>query len=402
MDNHPISEQMEEKSQFQVSGEEQPDLSPIEKRETDEDLISAVAEEIKNLRVVLEGIDIDLIPPVGYVAMAGAVILNLLCLVSNAGTYMVLWILASLYFYLSYPLLPLILFLIPHLLQRPVVPVNQDAREQFVSRIKTLHLIKNHKIVLQLVIRFFILSIMPLTFGMVFIYGLSLFFAVILGGTGVIPSLTSLLIVVQCFGILIFYLDLSLLKRQFSFFTRTLVVINRQNWVRYLLMAIVGVLVVTITSFATIILLITIFLPGFTLGVYVDAAGFIQNRTNLWILLLLVSQFIWMQYLQSILSRRIASSFGKDLSSRLNQAQVLLIRKGDTRAANNEDSHPDDIVSTQMVRKEILSLLIESRIHTITRSHMAGLFPTYSIGVDIKEVFRIKALENLSGIFNRK
>lgn len=393
---------MEGRSQFQVSGEEYPVPSPIEEKETDEDLISAVIEENNRLNDILIGIDTDQIPPLGYLAMAGAIILNLLCLVTSTGTYMVLWILASLYFYLSYPLLPLVLFLIPRLLQRRAVPVNREIQNQFISRIKTLHLIKNHKIVLQLVIRFFILSIMPLTFGMVFIYGLSLIFAVILGTTGVIPSLTSLLIEVQCLGILIFYLDLSLLKRQFSFFTRTLVVINRQNWVRYLLMAIVGVLVVTIASFATVILLITIFLPGFTLGVYVDAAGFIQNRTNLWILLLLISQFIWMQYLQSILSRRIARSFGEDLSIRLKQAQLLLIRKSNNGAPDDGDNYPEPSMSLQMVRKEVLSLLIESRIHTITRSHMAGLFPTYSIGVDINEVFRIESLENLSEVFKRK
>lgn len=401
MDNQPIGEQMVEESPVQETGQRQICTGTGDPRE-EENLLSAVSAEIKHLDAVLLGIDTDGIPRVAYLALTGAIILNILCLVSSTGIYMVLWILASLYFYLSYPLLPLILFLVPFLLQRQGIPVKQVNLNPLISWVKSLHLIRNHKIVLQLVIRFFLLSIMPMTSGMVLIYGLSLIFAVVLGVTGVIPDITSLLIVVQCLGILIFYLDLSFLKRQFTFFTQSLVVITHQNWMKYLLIGIIGILVVIIASCATVILLIAILLPGFTLGVYGDVTGFIQNRTNLWILLLLISQFIWMQYLQSIMSRRITRKFAADLSIRLKQGQALLTRERQLTTGDEDTGCPVRADNLQIVYKEVLSLLMESRIHTITRTHMAGLFPTYAIGVDVPEIFRIQTLEDLSGMFQRK
>lgn len=403
MDYQPICEQMEEVSPIQGSWNRQIGISRDERERDGKDIISGIHAEIMRLETVLLGIDSDRIPPAGYIALTIAIILNILCLMSSPGTYMVLWILASLYFYLTYPLLPLILILTPYILRRQGEPVKIVRPGPVIPWIQSLHLIRNHKILLQLIIRFFILSIMPLTSGMVLIYSLSLVFALILGVARMIPGQTSLLIVVQCLGILIFYLDLSYLKRQFSFFTQSLVVITNQNWVRYLLMGIVGVLVVIIASCAAIVLLIAILLPGFTLGIYVDVTGFIQNRANLWIVLILISQFIGMQYLQSILSRRIARNLGMDLSCQLKRVQVLLTASGELSVSGNEGrGDPGVSGELQMVRKEAISLLAESRIHAITRTHMAGLFPTYAVGVDVNEIFRIQRLEELSGMFRRE
>ncbi len=373
MEDQPTDEQMEE-----TFGDEAADLK------------DAIADEKYRLQSLLEGINADRIQAAGYGALAVAVILNLFCLLDKPDSYMVLWILSSLYFYLIYPLIPLAFILIPGLFRKTTE--KREGRDPLLPWLKNLHLVRNHRIVIQLAIRFFLLGIMPLTSGMVLIYSLSLVYAILLGAYGDIPLLTSLLIIVQCLGILIFYLDLSCLKRQFSFFTRSLAFITSDHWVRYLLMAIFGVLVVIIASCATIILLIAILMPGFTLGAYVDAASLIQERADIRILLLFMCQFIVMQYFQSVLSRRIARTLCSDQLVRIEEAEAMLAGSGTGSVSP---------VSRDKLVEMVLPLVIESRIHGITRMHMGGLFPTYTIGLDIDEIFRIRSLEELSGMFRK-
>ncbi|MDD1728521.1 MAG: hypothetical protein LUQ50_05575 [Methanospirillum sp.] len=381
---HPIPNQMDEDTLFD-EGAYESDICPGVSDEFDADLATAADGEIDRLHSLITGIDTDMIPPAGYGALASAFILNIVCLMVSTGTYLGLWIQASLYFYLIYPMFPLVLILLPSLFRRKAATISGDSRDPLHIWIKNLHLIRNRTIVLQLVIRFFILSIMPLTSGMVLIYSISLLFAIILGVTGSISPLTSLLIVIQCLGILILYLDLTYLKRQFSFFVRSMSVLSSEHWIRYLLMGIGGVIVVAIASCATIILLIAILLPGITLGIYVDATNFIENRTSLWIIILWCSQFIVMQYMQSILSRRISRNICSELVSRLEVARDNLSDR-----------------SSMSASRVLRSLVLESRIHAITRSHMAGFFPTYIIGVDVGEILKVRGLQELSDMFHRK
>jgi len=357
------------------------------------ELISAIAIEKKRLQSLLGHINSDRIHEAGYGALAASVILNFVCLADSPGDYMVLWILSSLYFYLTYPLLPLVFILLPNLFRKKETKTRRDP---LLPWLRNLHLIRNRRIVLQLAIRFFILGIMPLTSGMVLIYSLSLVYGVFLGASGGLPLLTSLLIVVQCLGILIFYLDLSFLKRQFSFLIKSLALATPDHWVRYLLVGIFGIVVVVIASVSAVILLIAILLPGFTLGVYVDAAGLVQNRSNVRILLLLICQFIIMQYFQSLLSRRIASNICTEQLSRLEQAEDVLNK------AIPETGKSECLPVSQDALSAILPLVIESRIHGIVRMQMIGLFPTYTISVNINEILRIQSLEDLSGMFREQ
>lgn len=373
MDYQPTDEQMEEAC-----------------RDESAYLENAIADEKSRLLALLKVIDSDRIHAAGYGALVVAAILNLICLVDRPGSYMVLWILTSLYFYLIYPLIPVAVILIPGLFRKTTQ--SRSDRDPLLPWLKNLHLVKNRRIILQLAIRFFLLGIMPLTSGMVLIYSLSLIFAIALGANGNIPLLTSLLIIIQCLGILIFYLDLSYLKRQFSFFTRSLSFITSDHWIRYLLIVVFGILVVIIASCATIILLIAILMPGFTLGMYVDATVLVKDRADIRIILLFLSQFILMQYFQSALSRRIARTLCSDQLIRIREAEEML---------NNSILKTGAVFSRDELAAMVLPLIIESRIHDITRMHMGGLFPTYTIGLDIDEIFRIRSLEELSGMFRK-
>jgi hypothetical protein len=207
---------------------------------------------------------------------------------------------------------------------------------------------------------------------------------------------------VQCLGILIFYLDLAFLKKQFTFVARSFKRISSQNLKRYLVLAFLGIIVVIIGSCATIILLIAILLPGFTLGVYVDVTSLVENRANLWILVLLVSQFIWMQCLQSIMSRKLTRRFGIELLDRLKYARSLLTAEDRVGPEKEENGMAPIADNIEEMEKKIKSLVIESRIHVVTRSHLAGLFPTYSIGINIKEILILQELKNLSAMFRQK
>lgn len=371
---------------------------PLWKNDGDSALCEALRAEYFRFDEILKGIDRERIGMTGFCALAGAVILNTACVIFNPQAYMILWILASLYFYLTYPLLPLLLFAAQMTFGSKEKSAGECSREPILPMIKNLHLFKNRDIVIRLAIRFFIISIMPLTSGMALIYTISLIFAVILGIQTIIPPMTSLLIIIQCLGILILYLDLAYLKRQFTFVVRKLNVSSEKNVIRYLIITILGIVVVGVASVAAIILLIAILLPGFTLGVFDDVTALTAYRTDAWIGILLISQFIWMQCLQSILSRRITRRFGMDLADRIRRAKNLLSCSPLFRIEKTLPGIAKEAISDSL-RRDILSLLFESRIHTISRTRLAGLFPTYAIGINIKELLRIQELRHLSAMF---
>jgi len=363
----------------------------------DNPLCEALRVEYSRFENILKEIAVERISNPGYYALAGAMILNIACVIFNPQAYMIIWILASLYFYLTYPLLPLILFAGQMARESGKKSAGENVREPMLPMLKNLHLFKNRNIVIRLAIRFFIMGIMPLTSGMALIYSISLIFAVILGIHGIIPPNTSLLIIIQCLGILILYLDLTYLKKQCTFVVRKLNLSSEKNIIRYLIITILGIIIVGVASVAAIILLIAILLPGFTLGVYDDVTALTAYRTDAWIGILLISQFIWMQCLQSVLSRRITRIFGMDLAGRIRRAEILLACPYLLR--DQRQIPPGKKTRTDDVYREVLSLLYESRIHAISRTRLAGLFPTYSIGINIKELLRIEGLHHLSAMF---
>ncbi|MFH0966123.1 MAG: hypothetical protein V1862_00345 [Methanobacteriota archaeon] len=356
-----------------------------------EEILSAIPAQISRLATIQSGIMNDLIPARSYVLLGLVGILNIWCIVATTGTYMVLWILASLYFYLTYPLLPLLLFPYHHIIKKGGSAIPHD-RRQILDWVKHLHIFSEKKTGVRLGIRFFVMSIVPLTAGVVLIYSLSLIFSLLLGSFHTIPYVTMYLITIQCLGILIFYLVVFFLRHHFYVLARSLFGMNRDNWTGYLILGMVSVIFVIIGSLSVVIFLIAILLPGITLGIYVDVANFIEYRTNAWILLLLFSQFIAMQFLQSVLSRKVASDICDDLCIRLKKAEKLLV------SIDTNQPHPGD----HHIKCQARSVLVESRIHAITRYMMAGLFPTYSIGVNINELLQIRSISELKGMFEKE
>lgn len=366
----------------QHNPDETPHLPPEDIGDREE-LLSELSHEICRFETFFTRIKTEKIPIAGYLILVGTIALNLFYLVDYSWNYMIVWILASLYFYLLYPLL------IPALIIISFLTGNRERKTEATPKMNRKEVIqiiqprKNYSFIIRLAIRFFLLSIMPLTWGMVLFYSISLVFAIVLNRTGDIPGMTCLLISVQCLGIIIFYLNLWILKHHYFLISRLFLEAKyRLNRVKILLIAFLGTFTVLVATGATIILIVAMLLPGFTTSVFIAGSGLIDNRANTWILFILISMFVWMQYLQSVLSRKIPIRFGTDLLDRLKTAR-------DALTLNQEKGHGTQATDEQGINTErIRSLLAEARIHTASRTKLAGLFPVYTIGVDLKELIR--------------
>lgn len=372
-------------SQIQSLGREKPGFSPVNPIEKEE-LLTELSGEINRFETFFTRIKNERTPIAGYLAVIITLFLNLFYLDSYPRNYMVIWILGSLYFYLFYPFLIPVLMVINFLTGSREKKTPVISKADIIFQIKSLELKKNYFFVIRLAIRFFLLGLMPLTWGMVAIYSVSFIFAIVLRLIGQIPQMTFLLIFVQCLGIIIFYLNLWLLKRHYALISRLFLgAISRLNRVRLLLVLILGVLTVFIATCATIILIIAMLLPGYTTSMYIAGSELINNRANIWILYLLISMFVWMQFLQSILSRKIPIRFGTELLDRLKNVRNFLNQDSSVPTVND----PNFATGTSsMAWKDIRSLLAEARIHTASCTKIAGLFPVYIIGLDIGEIIR--------------
>lgn len=354
-----------------------------------------VESEKQRLDDIIAGIMADHAPGYAYLILGIMIVLNIAIMISTPQTYLVLWILASLYLYLFYPALPLILSLLQYLRAPPEEKTETRQMKTLLIWVKNLQVIQNRDTGVRLAIRFFILGIVPLTGGIIIIYTSSLLAAIYLGTTSGLPWQTALLILVQCLGILIFYLNIFIFRQQFYLLTRSSIKIAHKNWIRYLVIAIISCILIVVASGAVIILLIAIVLPGITLGIYVDAANFVENRTNILILLLLISQCVIMQWMQSIFSRTIALDIAGDLRSRLEDISRILYSPEHAHERLTIQDSPD-------ICRRAVSLLLESRIHAITRTQLAWMFPTYAVFISFEGLYTIQTLNDLEGMFSHR
>ena len=291
---------------------------------TPEIVQSLIEEKILHLSEIRSGISREKLGWAPIIALIIALLLNILGMISQTTIYMVVWISASLYFYLFYPMLPMILFPFSYLRKSNKGPDKGEEKESPVQWVMKIKIIRNIPVGFRLFMRFFILSLLPLTLGMVFIYLISILFSLVLGVSGVIPAETSGLIFIQCAGIILFYIEIFFFRRQLVNFIGY---IRRQRSAekkRIILLGVLGFVLLIIGTVVLILLLIAILLPGFTLVSFINVNEFVKERANIWILLILISQIIIMQYLQSVLSMRVVLSMCDDLMERLANTRTFL------------------------------------------------------------------------------
>lgn len=334
------------------------------------------------------------LPPI--IALVIALFLNILGMSTQTTTYMAIWISSSLYFYIFYPMLPILLFPFTYLKKKKQGDDEKKNKESPVKWVKKIQILKHKRIGFRLFMRFFILSLLPLTIGMIFIYLISIIFSIYLGSTNFIPFDTTELILVQCVGIILFYIEIFFFRHQLFRFTEYILKQRAQERKRIILLGVLGIIFLLVGTVVIFILLIAILLPGYTLTNYINVFEFIKVRSNIWIILILISQIIIMQYLQHILSLKIVLSSIDDLLKRHIDAKSQLISEKDKYSVNYG---ADDLQESKNLVKEPLKVLRETALYSFNRKQLFGLFPTYSIGINISNLLNINSLAELKDIF---
>jgi len=327
-----------------------------------------------------------------------AVVFNIWGLSNQAIGYMAIWISASLYFYIFYPLLPLFLFPFRYVLQMRNKPKVTEKKKSVMKWAKEIHIFKNKRVGFRLFMRFFILSLLPLTIGMLFIYLLSMTYSLILGYLGVLPPDTYSIIVVQCLGIVLFYLEMFFFRAHLLHFTKYVMKQSKERRKGIILLGIIGAIFLAVGTIVVILLIIAILLPGFTLAKFINVNEFLTVRTNIMVPLVLVSQIIIVQFLQNVLSLKIARDMCDDLLLKLDNAKDII--RPDIIDTSEEITKKTSKQGEKLLN-DVMKTLRETELYAINRRQMFKLFPTYSIGINLPGLFNLENLSQLEEIFSK-
>lgn len=363
------------------------------------EVLRLLDEEIGRQSRAREAITREKLAPAALGILVLAVIVNIAGYASMGRSFLLVWISASLYFYLFYPLLPLFAFPFRYLLKGRKGKIRDGNQDSVLEWAKRAHIFRNKRVGFRLFMRFFILSLLPLTIGMFCIYLVSIAFSLVLGYTGTLPIETMQLILVQCLGIILFYIEIFFFRTHLFNFTGY---VRRQSGKKkrnLVIIAVLGVACILVGTVVGLLLLVAILLPGFTLTHYINVSEFYQVRTNIWVLIVLLSQMVIMQFLQNVLSIRIAQDLCDTLLARLGAARSVWGGQASVPGGRAQDQ--GDGAASQPVHNA-LTLLRESALYAINRRQMFGLFPTYSIGINLGTLLSLTDLGDLNDVFPKK
>jgi len=343
----------------------------------------ALTEEINRLLNLRQTITHETICRRSFAVLIGVILVNILLIWHYKSIYPFLWVAASLYFYLFYPMLPLALFPFRMVHQKisgqAPLPKKDTSLLQWAKELK---IFSNKRVGYQLFLRFFLLSMIPITYGVFCIYGLSVLFTVIIAYTSDFSTETLILLLVQCLGIIVFYAEIFIFRGRMLYRTHLRLKNRMISHRRIIVFTILGSVLIAATTILVILMIVAMVMPAFTLTKYVNMIAFSYAGRNFSVLILLFSQFVIMQYLQSYLSRKVALTMISDFAERLKKLPEIAMGSG----LGEEGT-------------KAKSLLLESRLYAYNRRQMLGLYPSYSIGVNIPVLLSIKDLKSLQEIF---
>lgn len=342
-----------------------------------------LSEEINRLENLRQIITHETICRESFAVLIGVILVNILLIWHYRSTYLFLWVAASLYFYLFYPMLPLALFPVRMVHQKlSGQPLIKKKDTSFLQWAKELRIFSNKRVGYQLFLRFFLLSMIPITYGVFCIYGLSVIFTIIIAYTSNFSTDTLILLLIQCLGIIIFYAEIFIFRGRMLHRTHLRLKNRMSSHRRIIVFTILGSVLITITTILVILMIVAMVMPAFTLTKYVNMIAFSYSGRDFSVLILLFSQFVIMQYLQSYLSRKVALTMISEFIDKLTKFKGI---------DSGERREEEEIKAG--------SLLLESRLYAYNRRQMLGLYPSYSIGVNIPVLLSIKDLKSLQEIF---
>jgi hypothetical protein len=181
---------------------ESPDTSPGSLKE-------AAQEEINRLVLLRDTITHETMKRRSGAVLIGIILCNILLMWYYQSSYLFLWVASSLYFYLFYPMLPLALFPFRQAYQKMTGQAPRKTHDTSLFQwARDLKIFANKRVGYQLFLRFFLLSMIPITYGVFCIYGVSVLCTLIIAYTTNFFTSTVVLLLVQCLGIIIFYAEI--------------------------------------------------------------------------------------------------------------------------------------------------------------------------------------------------
>jgi cytochrome b subunit of formate dehydrogenase len=347
---------------------------------------SEVDAELARVRATARLADRDRVGIAGYLALALAVGVNVYALALFREGYMVLWIVASLYFYMFYPLLPLARAVALVLLHRgPATAAPLPLPRELVRSVREARLLRFKRRLVAVGWNVFFLGAVSMTAGFFAIFSLDILFAVLAGLVlHRLADLTMILVVVQALGIILYYLQVYLLRPYSAEFAARMVerLRGRRRGISLLTRGAALGLAVFLVA---ILLVIALLLPGWTVDRVVPLTELQAVRFDFYVLVLLASQLVIMQAFHRWLSRAIARpvlAASERALVRERRALRLLAR---TRSPRRRLRRIDRAVS----------LLAEVRLYRVDPVRLTGLFMLFLLGSDFLSLLLLRDVRRM-------
>lgn len=337
-----------------------------------------VESELARVRATARLVEEDRIDAAGYFLLALAVGLNVWGYLRYEDRYMLMWVVASLYFYMFYWLFPLAYGIGLALLERRKETARERTKaepKELIRSVKEARLLRFKRRLVAVGWNVWFLGGVSMTAGYLLIFSIDIAYAVLAGIVlQRLARLTVVLVLVQSAGIILYYLAVFFLRPYSSEFASWLVSVVRgrhEQRVQGRSGIAPTALLAGLSLTLAVLLVVAILFPGFTLDRILPVNQLRAAAYHLYLLTLLASQLVIMLVLQSWLSRVIARPVlgsGERALSRESRALRLVQRRRSRRRLRRLERS--------------ISLLAESRLYRVQPVRLFGIFTLFLLGSD--------------------
>jgi hypothetical protein len=231
-----------------------------------------------------------------------------------------------------------------------------------------------------------------LSLGIGLIFSIDIVFVLIHFARGGLPLSTTIIVIIQCAIIVIFYLMVWKMEPFSATYVKKVEAAKRTLHRQKLPPRLVAVMFIFGFLIAIFLFLTTmIYLPGVTLNAFLDQSK-LTELGHLFSLLaiLAISQYFIIRYIHGFTSRAMADRI---FDFKEQSLQELLDRENKTPGDSFPDENP----------LETSALLLESKIFIIKRNSLAGTFPVFVVDLDFSVMMDSTTLTAIKGyIVERK
>lgn len=342
--------------------------------------------ELTRVRGAARLVERDRIGRFGLFALLVAIGTNAWGFVRYGDRYMLMWVVASLYFYMFYWILPLVHGVALALLHREASGDKRPSPgpKRLIRSVKEARLLRFKSRLIAVGWNVWFLGGVSMTAGYLAIFSIDLLYALIAGFVyRGLTVLTVVLIVAQSVGIILYYLAVYLLRpysADFSAWLSALMRGRRERREQGHSGLAPTALLAALSFMLAVLLVIAILFPGHTLDRILPVNQLRAVGYHLYLLVLLASQLAIMLVFHSWLSRSIARpvlASNERALAREARALRLLQRRGSPR---------------RRLRRidRAVSLLTETRLYRVTPIRLAGLYTLFLLGSDFLALLSLR------------